>query len=84
MSRKLTIAAAACALLAACANGQPGEEPPVRGKITLAEWDQSARRRFDMLDKNHDGRIDRAELPKTPAEKMAERTKPQADPKRRP
>ncbi len=43
------------------------------GKISLAEWDQSARRRFDLLDKNHDGRIDRAELPKTPAEKMADK-----------
>ncbi len=44
------------------------------GKISLAEWDQSARRRFDLLDRNHDGRIDRAELPKTPAEKMAEKS----------
>ena len=43
------------------------------GKVSLAEWDQSARRRFDLLDKNHDGRIDRAELPKTPAEKMADK-----------
>ena len=43
------------------------------GKVTLAEWDQSARRRFDLLDKNQDGRIDRAELPKTPAEKMADK-----------
>ena len=43
------------------------------GKVSLAEWDQSARRRFDILDKNHDGRIDRIELPKTPAEKMAEK-----------
>lgn len=43
------------------------------GKVTLAEWDQSARRRFDLLDKSRDGRIDRAELPKTPAEKMAEK-----------
>ena len=42
-------------------------------KITLAEWDQSARRRFNLLDTNQDGRIDRAELPKTPAEKMADR-----------
>lgn len=42
------------------------------GKISLDEWIQSARRRFDYLDKNHDGRIDRAELPKTPAEKMAD------------
>jgi hypothetical protein len=42
------------------------------GKVTLDEWIQSARRRFDYLDKNHDGRIGRAELPKTPAEKMAD------------
>ncbi len=47
------------------------------GKISLAEWDQSARRRFDLLDKNHDGRIDRAELPKTPAEKMADKAEKQ-------
>jgi len=43
------------------------------GKVTLAEWMRSARLRFDMLDVNHDGRIARAELPKTPAEKMAEK-----------
>ena len=43
------------------------------GKVTLAEWTQSARRRFDLLDKDHDGRIARAELPKTPAEKMADK-----------
>ena len=43
------------------------------GRITLQEWDQSARRRFDLLDKNHDGRLDRAELPKTPAERLAAR-----------
>ena len=43
------------------------------GKVSLAEWDQSARRRFDLLDKNQDGRIQRAELPKTPAEKMADK-----------
>ncbi len=41
------------------------------GKVALAEWLQSARRRFDLLDLNHDGRIARAELPRTPAEKMA-------------
>ena len=43
------------------------------GKVSLAEWLQSARRRFDLLDLNHDGRIMRAELPRTPAEKMAEK-----------
>ena len=43
------------------------------GKVTLAEWMRSARLRFDLLDLNHDGRIARAELPKTPAEKMAEK-----------
>ena len=43
------------------------------GKVTLQEWLQSARRRFDLLDLNHDSRIARAELPKTPAEKMAEK-----------
>lgn len=43
------------------------------GKITLQEWLQSARRRFDLLDLNHDGQIARAELPKTPAEKMADK-----------
>ena len=43
------------------------------GKVSLVEWDQSARRRFNLLDLNQDGRIDRAELPKTPAEKMADK-----------
>ena len=43
------------------------------GKVSLPEWMQSARRRFDLLDSNHDGRITRAELPKTPAEKVAEK-----------
>lgn len=43
------------------------------GKVTLAEWVQSAHRRFDLLDKDQDGRISRAELPKTPAEKMADK-----------
>ena len=47
------------------------------GRITLQEWDQSARRRFDLLDKDHDGRIQRAELPKTPAEKMADKIEKQ-------
>jgi len=44
------------------------------GKITLAEAIAGARRRFAMLDRNHDGRIDRAELPKTPAERMMARS----------
>lgn len=43
------------------------------GKITLAEWRAAARRRFDLLDVNHDGRILRSELPKTPAEKLADK-----------
>jgi len=47
------------------------------GKISLAEWDQTARQRFDFLDKNQDGRIERAELPKTPAEKMADKVEKQ-------
>lgn len=43
------------------------------GKVTLAEWMAAAHRRFDFLDLDHDGRIARAELPKTPAEKLAEK-----------
>lgn len=43
------------------------------GKITLDEWIAAARRRFDLLDLNHDGLIRRSELPKTPAEKLAEK-----------
>ena len=43
------------------------------GKITLAEATAAARRRFALLDRNHDGRLDRAELPKTQAEKMLAR-----------
>ena len=41
------------------------------GKVTLAEAMAAARRRFEELDVNHDGRLTRAELPQTPAEKMA-------------
>jgi hypothetical protein len=57
----------------------PGPEPVAAadtdfdGKVTLAEWKAAARRRFEMLDLQHDGRVTRAELPKTPAEKLADK-----------
>ncbi len=41
------------------------------GKVTLKEALSAARRRFEELDTDHDGRLKRAELPLTPAEKMA-------------
>ncbi len=43
------------------------------GKVTLAETLAAARRRFEALDKAQDGRLTRAELPKTPAERQAEK-----------
>ena len=43
------------------------------GRITLAEWRAAALRRFQLLDVDHDGRILRSELPKTPAEKLADK-----------
>jgi hypothetical protein len=43
------------------------------GKVSLDEWKAAARRRFELLDVDHDGRIARSELPKTPAEKLAEK-----------
>jgi hypothetical protein len=43
------------------------------GKVTLAEMAAAARRHFDELDLNHDGYLTRDELPKTPAEKLAEK-----------
>ena len=43
------------------------------GKITLAEATAAAHRRFALLDKNHLGRLDRAALPKTSAERLAAR-----------
>jgi hypothetical protein len=43
------------------------------GKITLAEAVAAARRRFALLDKNQAGRLARAGLPKTPAERLAAR-----------
>ncbi len=53
------------------------------GKITLAEATAAARRRFDLLDKTHHGRLDRAELPKTPAERMAARAEAREKAERR-
>ena len=41
------------------------------GKVTLAEFLGAARRHFGMLDLNKDGKLARAELPSTPAEKLA-------------
>jgi hypothetical protein len=43
------------------------------GKVTLAEMKAAARRRFAELDVKHTGRIARADLPKTPAEQLAEK-----------
>ncbi len=44
------------------------------GKVTLDEFMAAARRRFAALDVDHDGRLRRAELPRTPAEKLAAKT----------
>jgi hypothetical protein len=43
------------------------------GKITLAEFKASARRKFAELDLDHDGKLERAELRKTDAQRMAEK-----------
>jgi hypothetical protein len=57
----------------------PEDEPvasndaDVDGKITLAEAVAAAKRRFALLDKTHAGRLDRAGLPRTPAERLAAR-----------
>lgn len=55
------------------------EPHPVRGadadldhKVTLAEAETAARRRFDLLDADGDGRLVAGNLPKTPAQAMAE------------
>ncbi len=45
------------------------------GKVSLAEFQAAARRHFAMLDLNKDGRIPRAELPPTPAERLANKAK---------
>lgn len=57
--------------------GLTGESEPVAsadgdfdGKVSLAEATAAAHRRFLLLDKNHDGKLERAEL-STPAEKLA-------------
>jgi Ca2+-binding EF-hand superfamily protein len=57
--------------------GLTGESQPVAasdtdfdGKVSLAEATAAAHRRFVLLDKNHDRKLDRAEL-KTPAEELA-------------
>jgi len=57
--------------------GLTGESEPVAsadadfdGKVSLAEATAAAHRRFLLLDKNHDGKLERAEL-KTPAEELA-------------
>jgi hypothetical protein len=44
------------------------------GKVKLAEFVAAARRHFAELDVDHDGRITRAELPQTPAEKLEARS----------
>ena len=43
------------------------------GKVSLAEFTAAMRRRFALLDLDHDGRLTRAELPKTPAERLADK-----------
>jgi hypothetical protein len=43
------------------------------GKITLKEMIATAKRHFAELDLDHDGRLTRAELPKTPVEKLEEK-----------
>ena len=41
-------------------------------RITLAEFLLMADRRFDLLDTKHQGYLTLADLPKTPAQRMAE------------
>ncbi|MFZ4605377.1 MAG: hypothetical protein ACOYM5_03885 [Caulobacter sp.] len=57
--------------------GLLNEPHPVRGadadldqRVSRAEAEAAARRRFALLDADHDGRITRAELPVTPAQTM--------------
>ena len=47
------------------------------GKVSLAETLAAADRRFDILDKNADGFITLAELPKTPVQAFAEKQEEQ-------
>lgn len=56
------------------------EPHPVRGadadfsmSVSRKEWLAAADRRFDLLDVNHDGALELAELPQTPAQRAFER-----------
>ena len=67
------------AMTGAAQYGLLAEPEPVRGsdanldfKITKDEWMSAARRRFDELDKKHDGKITLDELPHTPMQQMLE------------
>jgi Ca2+-binding EF-hand superfamily protein len=67
------------AMTGAAQYGFLAEPEPVRGAdakldyhITRDEWMAAALRRFDELDKAHDGKLTLAELPHTPMQKMLE------------
>jgi hypothetical protein len=67
------------AMTGAAQYGLLAEPEPVRGsdanldfRISKDEWLAAARRRFEELDKNHDGKLERSELPATPMQKMLE------------
>ena len=67
------------AMTGAAQYGLLAEPEPVRGsdanldfRITKEEWMSAARRRFDELDKKHDGKITLDELPHTPMQQMLE------------
>jgi hypothetical protein len=74
------------AMTGAALFGFLAEPEPVRGsdadldfKISHAEWMAAADRRFEKLDKNHDKKLDRSELPLTLMQKvMAEEEKRRA------
>ncbi|HWE47895.1 MAG TPA: hypothetical protein VG407_17890 [Caulobacteraceae bacterium] len=67
------------AMTGAAQYGLLAEPEPVRGsdgnldfRITKDEWLGAARRRFEELDKKHDGRLTLQELPHTPMQQMLE------------
>ena len=67
------------AMTGAAQYGLLAEPEPVRGsdgnldfRITKEEWMSAARRRFDELDKKHDGKLTLEELPHTPMQQMLE------------